>query len=978
MTEKSSNEGKEKQSSEINQYLNKLIWVNNEYDFLEKKKEVNVDQENYISKLDYFLENKDNEITYFAKLLDYNQNSKSFNIQKISNTNSNQLTENSNKIFYSADQIKSKIVSNIENLSKYEKLEFDNSSKDILIPEKLVYNILQRSKKNEIITILNSENIIFYDSKIAKNDYNFINEDFMNNIKNNNISYILFPHSSNNNKNKKYRKESFITNLFKGKIANKNLLNQMLEALKLFDLFINNFNSFVSNNLIDFLVDINAKQIISMKLISYPFPIFDKNNLSTIFHILINEISNKKEEYNITSDFSYDYFKISKYPVNNSDKILSLNKIYGQLGTLNFTKDEILNFFKIFLAMLYLSINNLKEFYRLLNIKDYPINNTNILDFKKNILNYLYHKTLEYLCKKINNFFNNNNTNGKILKNIYVYECLGYSNSMIENNLNDLLINYSYEKIFNIFSKKAFLDVIYEYQRENIFFDTFELNYIDNSELLSFFESENNVFDIIINNYDNINKLIKNIKEKFIDDSEYISFLYLDNNINSILIHHSFGDIYYNISGILANNKPLDENFIRLLNQKSQNLIIKKIVIDNPTLIETNLKKMKEIFHLLESTSSKFYHIIYLSEDLNENNSNYIYSQIITSNLCDVFNFDMLKYECKISHKDFVSYLYQLNDLSRNIINKNKENMILKKNKSDMQLIKEIMSKMEYCELKNIFEPTHQNIQIGVSFIYYNKNVYAKLLKCLFLSKTAIKIQEKYKIYISKKKGIIKITEQKKEMFFDSGIKKGENTLYLENIELKKLNNKLLKENSELKSILNNNIENDQKNSDTTHYLSKLLEKKNNLLLNSKNINKSVINEENASDMLDKDSDKKFYSDLEEKIQIKDDILNCLNTVNILSFELIKIKNSQVTLMKLIQKNNNKNNFLQINQKLFFLEKKEQNIIKKINEIMGKYELFDVNEIKNKLDTDAIPKNNNENFVFNYEYNYENDNKEEY
>ena len=695
--------------------LNQIIWFNNDEMLYEE-------------------ENEKNNICLVGKVSEYDNISNLYSIDIIypKNTENKMLTK---------VQLPKNLLSinffNIEEINK--KIEIDNleNIEDYFFNEKLTYYILERFKKEKYFSKVNNNIILSYlNKKIFNFDCKIFNDFYQEFLKNTNKNLIFFGDQLSG-------KTSFYKTILKNFISKfpdseQKLINAFEKGYELYKLFTETIDGHSrSNLLIQFII--KKDKIISIKFIPNSLMPVTYNNFYKIFHIFSNSL---KKENNLND-------KISKILKN--ENLPSIEDLNSYFSSLNIPNNEIKLFINSLFALIYLMNEDYKNFFTFLSIKDYD---NNIKSYKEILIRFLYFKLFEWLIKKINSFLGNNtlqknaNEENKIFT---FYDSMSFSKNMCCD-LYDMIQNFSYEKIISLYNKYAINNILEEYKRENL---NIQYSFNDNKEVIDLFEHKG-IFDII------------NSKEKSKTDKSIYLNIYenLSKNIslgnkedNFISINHSFGDIYYKYDGILKDNIFVTKE-ISILLSKSTNTIINKLEKNNnneETIINYYLKQIKDFYSYLFYGNCYFIQNIYFSEN---NLELKLYNQIYSYSLAEIINFNQEKFYIKLTNKEFISIVKFFSSNIKNLIDSKKEEI----NSNDIKKIKNLLIEIfttylvENMELNKLLND--DEIQIGLSSIYFRKKGYEWMIKYLMYTKKIKMIQRNYRNYINNKKD--KIEENKK------------------------------------------------------------------------------------------------------------------------------------------------------------------------------------------------------------------------
>ena len=914
--------------------VGKIIWLNNsnivyDKDYINIEENNNNDNNNNDNNNDNNNENNNNNkiLTPFDNIYLYG------NVKEYDKVYDNYLIETNNILKNKIEKIKYQVNEDIKNVKEFNPNilininNLDELKEDEISAEEINYFFIKKYENKQNFYNLNNKILIqltnYYENNKDLNYkklYKFINKILKE--KNNNSLIFIGKQNSNKincfreslnyilNKNSKYEKiKTIFENCFNVyKLFNENIKNKSKNNL----LIQIEFNK--SNN------NINLIRFIPNSLIS-----LSKNNLFKIIYIIINIFSNENndeiiEKFNIKT-IQKEKLKFLNIYDFNKDLEIEYKFLYNLFKNIQLNESEIKLLINILLSLIFLLNNEIKNFCSLLNINNF--NENLIIENKFHLIKFIYFKIFEWLIKKINsnlNFNNNNNKNSEIyILNLYYNKGFEY---LLEDNLNTMINNYSYEKIFNLFIKKNINDVFDEYDSENIITNKINFDVIDNKEIINLFEKE--IFEII-NKFNENKKIIENINK--INNN---SFGNLENNF--LLIYHSFGEVFYDFLNIFEENILINKNIIEIL-QKSENKYFLKIILNNKnnnnnnnnnelTLINYYLKQIKENFNILSYSNCNFI----FSFEYNKS----LFKQILSSNICEIYNFNNEKYVYILTQEKFLNIMKILSNNIKNNL-ENKKDLINEKNTIKikgliMSLIPILYEENE--EFLNVFE--NDEIQIGISKIFINKKGMKILLKSLNKINKIKLIQKCFKNYKKNKFNL-----KKENSFFGSNFETNNNEILDENEEKKELKNENFEKenfNLSMKNKINELLKKIEEISKEKNELLKENEKlkNNNEILKINNLNliktskfkkkrtNSIIPE--VDDLKESDENEK----LKEKIKELENKIKDLEKNNIYFNYLQKENNRINKLNEELQKNINKENKIKEENKKILNEFKKK------------------------------------------------------
>lgn len=490
-----------------------------------------------------------------------------------------------------------------------------------------------------------------------------------------------------------------------------------------------------------------------------------------IFYILLKSLndSNKKDLYLQNID-TYNY--LNKSLKIDRDDGVDDNDLYLELlnsfNTLEFNKNEIDDIFKVISFILNLGniknnheindnkyLNNccnlinidkiklidiLKNRYLTINNETIQIENNNdeLCIIRDTISQILYNLLFNFIVKKINNTIYN-----EFKYYIGILDIFGFE--VFENNgFEQLAINYTNEKLQNIFNKYIFELEQIEYSKENI--EWKNIDYPNNNEIVDLIENKQGIYGLLMeqcilksgtdnlfyNNLLNINNSSINI-----ENSDIVK--------QKINIGHYAGKVSYTINNFIEKNKNIcDKRIYELFN--TSNSIIKQFNFSSHTNILNNknnfvINQFKiQLNKLLTEINSTKQHYIRCIKPNDENLSNLfnrkrVYEQLKYCGVLEAVKVARAGYPIRIKKNLFISEFYSV---------MNKLNI-----KLDIDNIYIFISKYypESDKKKKLF-------QIGKTKIFMKREVYEEILneKKKLLTFSTIQIQKNFKKYIYQKK----------------------------------------------------------------------------------------------------------------------------------------------------------------------------------------------------------------------------------
>jgi myosin V len=212
----------------------------------------------------------------------------------------------------------------------------------------------------------------------------------------------------------------------------------------------------------------------------------------------------------------------------------------------------------------------------------------------------LYSELFNYIVKNINNYLHC----GKYDKNINILDIFGFE-VFKKNSLEQLCINYTNEKLQNLFNEYIFNKEQDLYKNEGL--DVESVYFENNDETLNLIEGAKNILYKI----NEVSSFIRG-KDKQIIDSIYkinSKHLLLDNlkKANNIFtINHYAGTVEYNVNNFISKNKnKIDADLVNFLNNKKL-FYLDELTITKSKVIHVFKKSLNNLVNYIKKTDLHF------------------------------------------------------------------------------------------------------------------------------------------------------------------------------------------------------------------------------------------------------------------------------------------------------------------------------------------------------------------------------------
>ena len=698
-------------------------------------------------------------------------------------------------------------------------------------------NILISMNPFKHIDIYNEKTIELYKNNLSYNldPHPFIiaKNSLSDLLKNNKNQSILVSGESGSGKTQTTKiLMNYITNVSKTEF--KNMENKILFSNTILEAFgnaktIRNNNSSRFGKFIKLLFN-NDKQLMGAKIQTYLLEKIRITNLSKnernfhIFYILINSldaiekqklfINNQLDEYNYLNK-SNKYYRNDN--INDKDQ---LNELMKSFKLLNFNKNTIFNIFKIISFILNLgNIDNLMDLknniflnncvnlleinidemidiftykYLYINNEIIKINNTNseFIIIRDSFAQILYILLFNFIVDTINVSIENSYS-----KYIGILDIFGFE--VFDNNgFEQLCINYTNEKLQNLFNKYIFDLEQCEYKNEEIEWN--HIDYPNNKKILNVIENKSkSIFSILIEQSilksGNDTNFYNNIVNK-LENNNYFEVLNKYKVNKQFNIKHYAGKVCYKVKDFIFKNKnQSDKRFKNILNKNnfiSNNFNLSNLNISNKSIKSNSIiyqfkSQLNNLVSNILKTNQNYIRCIKPNDQDLENNFIHkrVFEQLKYCGVLEAIKIARAGYPVRIKNYEFINKFY----VSMNILNIKPYNIynFIKKiypnvNKSVMQLGKtKVFLKKKLYEI--IVVKNNNNLKYFSNIIQKNyrkyktqkiytilKNVIINIQyivkKTLRIKIKSIEIIKNYiskyiirNLYINKKKKIIKI-----------------------------------------------------------------------------------------------------------------------------------------------------------------------------------------------------------------------------
>jgi len=465
----------------------------------------------------------------------------------------------------------------------------------------------------------------------------------------------------------------------------------------------------------------------------------------------LNQSQCRQRTDNVNDENSYNElmisFKVLNFTTEDIGSILSILSFILNLGNVNFNDNfEKCIYIENCISLLGLDktilIDLLKYRYIDYNTKPIQIENTEkeFITIRDTLAQILYSLLFSYLVTKINESIESDNFDNFIgILDIFGFEVFK------NNGLEQLCINWTNEKLQNLFNKYIFELEQKEYIKEDILWEN--INYPDNSDIIDLIENKvTGIFSLLqeqctlksgsdSNLYLNICKFLENHNKLAITSKDKVS--------SKLSVIHYAGCVYYTINNFVTKNKnQCDTRIIELF--KNSNEIIKQFEFDIYTT-EKNKKKSivykfkHELGELIDVISSTKQHYIRCIKPNDQNQPNIfnrerVFEQLKYCGVLEAIKIARAGYPIRIVKSQFLEEFYQLMNYYQ--INIKEECIYI--------FIDKFAS-----------EFTGESVyQIGLTKIFLKREIYEYIIhkKKALIRSYAIILQKYYRRFIARKK----------------------------------------------------------------------------------------------------------------------------------------------------------------------------------------------------------------------------------
>ena len=416
-------------------------------------------------------------------------------------------------------------------------------------------------------------------------------------------------------KNNKERKENYEKNYNENFSIEKKIIcsNKILESFGNCKTLLND-NSSRFGKYINIYIDINKKKIKKAFLKTY---LLEKTRITQLtsqernFHIFYQIIFCENDfllkKLFLTNDPSkYNYLNKNKaHKINSINDNELFDETIESFKIIGFSQDEIDSILKTVVSVLlignitFISNNNkieienyniIKDICELLNCDEkyliLSLESNFTVKESENYKNFLaeeiYLRLFIWIVKKINYYlytcFDKEEEDNNNIKYISLLDFFGFEN-FDNNSLEQLCINYSYEKIHHLFLKQYFESEIKDFKKEGLNDKIKYIKYKNNQNIIDLIELKTNSLFSILDDCSYKNNSIEefvHITQKFLKKNKGITFTNNLSDIN-IYIKHTPKEVIYNLTDFIFKNQiDLKKSMIKIF-LNSKNEIIKSI-----------------------------------------------------------------------------------------------------------------------------------------------------------------------------------------------------------------------------------------------------------------------------------------------------------------------------------------------------------------------------------------------------------------
>ena len=518
---------------------------------------------------------------------------------------------------------------------------------------------------------------------------------------------------------------------------------------------------------------------------------FSKENIFKIFYLILNSNLSQEEKEKYCLNDGNKYFS---YLINNDKLDMNLKDFIDILTSINVSNEDIDNILSLLVSVLHLinvkfvlndknellvspdTQNNYSAFLSLIQNKTFNFfsfvstipqffqNKTENAEYATQLIaRQIYTKIFDFVLKKINSYFSSSFFPNK--KTIYIYDTMGYCFTPFRD-FYSMISHYSIEKIISLYTNMNIATEQSDYKSEDLKWAM--IPYTDNSDIIHLFENKG-IFDII--------DLDENQRDKAIYVSIYEK---LSQNLalgikgdNFITINHSFGDVYYDIEGIMR------KNYRRIININNTNKILVNISnVNSTSFIKHNKKLIDELVSVLSHSFPIFVKCI-SNEEMND-----LSTKISVSNIYEILKLKKKCYTKRVPNTVFIYKTISSISKAKDIAIYNKEAFnsstdVIKIRQFAIDVLNIINENKYYKEIFIL-----SNIQIGISKVFMNDYSYKAFEKMCFEAPYIKLIQRNYLLHynnIKNKREISKIEYCSTEPTFPARYRKKSQVLSILN-----------------------------------------------------------------------------------------------------------------------------------------------------------------------------------------------------
>lgn len=454
-----------------------------------------------------------------------------------------------------------------------------------------------------------------------------------------------------------------------------------------------------------------------------------------IFYILLNGLSvEDRRTYTLEDASTYRYLHFEN--ASTSDFTRHYNELMNAFSLLDFTDEDMDHIIKTISFILHLgniqSLDNRDDIdicvelfglnvdmfmdlfeYRYLSVgfEKIQIKNTEVefAIIRDTFAQILYQSLFDYIVHKINRYMDTTYTYFIGIVDIFGFEVF------LENGFEQVCINYTNEKLQNIFNKYIFEQQQKEYIKEEIVWTHIE--YPDNKPIVDLFERKGGFFSLIEEQC-----ILKSGKDSQLYDklvtlmttTVLLNIEKRDKMDKKISIRHYAGDVLYTIVDFIHKNKNnADDRIFTLLDTA-----VLEIPFTKPTSNQSILKQFKtqlnQLLNVLENTDQHYIRCIKPNDQNKSNtfNRKRVYEQLTYCGVLEAVKIARLGYSIQIDKFSFINEFYPL--------------IIKQRVEAKVENISIFLG--DYIGGMGLHSSSISLYQIGVSKIFLKRHVYEKLI----------------------------------------------------------------------------------------------------------------------------------------------------------------------------------------------------------------------------------------------------------